>query len=242
MGCSWPITHLCRRLLPASCPCSGPVGEILPFFEQHLGFECPVRKDKGSFLQEVTTPVGQYAYATPALLAKRGLTEAARDPLRLLTHPPKDMLTPVEEMEAAFYKGTQVGGGWCGRGWGRLHGARAVLTRALPTAETGVERERAAASKTPMHRCAPQSLMRSHHSLMLASCPPICNKQWGQKLLEDLDQRPFKPEDGPPGSLFTTPYANSMWRLTKLVGGRGAGCYCTTVGCFLPPRFLPCCA
>lgn len=60
--------------------------------------------------QEVTTPVGQYAYSTPDLLAKRGVTEAARDPLRLLTAPPKVLLTPVEEMEAAFYKGTPVSG------------------------------------------------------------------------------------------------------------------------------------
>ncbi len=52
--------------------------------------------------------MGQYAYATPTLLAQRGLSEAARDPMRLLTSPPKNMLTPVEQMEAAFYKDTQV--------------------------------------------------------------------------------------------------------------------------------------
>ena len=35
----------------------GPVGGALPFFSR-LGFECPVRKDSASFLQEVTTPKG----------------------------------------------------------------------------------------------------------------------------------------------------------------------------------------
>ncbi len=35
----------------------GPVEEALPFFAS-LGFECPVRKDTASFLQEVTTPKG----------------------------------------------------------------------------------------------------------------------------------------------------------------------------------------
>lgn len=35
----------------------GPVGEALPFFAT-LGFDCPVRKDPASFLQEVTTPKG----------------------------------------------------------------------------------------------------------------------------------------------------------------------------------------
>ncbi|KAL4442124.1 hypothetical protein ABPG77_011385 [Micractinium sp. CCAP 211/92] len=87
----------------------GPVSEILPFFERQLDFVCPVRKDIGSFLQEVTTPVGQYAYAGPALLARRGLTEADRDPLKLVTAPPKDLLTPVEEIESTFWKQTQWG-------------------------------------------------------------------------------------------------------------------------------------
>ncbi len=38
--------------------CSGPVSEILPFFERQLDFVCPVRKDIGSFLQAspLTTP------------------------------------------------------------------------------------------------------------------------------------------------------------------------------------------
>jgi hypothetical protein len=35
----------------------GPVHEALPFFAS-LGFNCPVRKDPASFLQEVTTPKG----------------------------------------------------------------------------------------------------------------------------------------------------------------------------------------
>ena len=35
----------------------GPVAGALPFFAS-LGFVCPVRKDPGSFLQEVTTPKG----------------------------------------------------------------------------------------------------------------------------------------------------------------------------------------
>ena len=38
--------------LPLPSPaCSGPVSEILPFFESHLDFVCPVMKDAGSFLQ-----------------------------------------------------------------------------------------------------------------------------------------------------------------------------------------------
>lgn len=36
----------------------GPVNDALPFFAE-LGFVCPVRKDTGSFLQEVTTPKGE---------------------------------------------------------------------------------------------------------------------------------------------------------------------------------------
>lgn len=64
------------------CVRSGPVAEILPFFADQLGYVCPVRKDSGSFLQEVTTPVGQYAYASPALLQKKGLCQADCDPMK----------------------------------------------------------------------------------------------------------------------------------------------------------------
>ncbi|KAL4427934.1 hypothetical protein ABPG75_002023 [Micractinium tetrahymenae] len=87
----------------------GPVSEILPFFERQLDFVCPVRKDIGSFLQEVTTPVGQYAYASPALLARKGLIEADRDPIKLVTTPPKELLTPVEEIESSFWEQTKWG-------------------------------------------------------------------------------------------------------------------------------------
>lgn len=126
----------------------GPVPGILPFFEGALRFECPPRKDMGSFLQEVTTPVGSYAYAAPDLLQARGLTPQDRDPMKvggagaggvaggslwllcatkltppascgpallaaavvqLITSPPSHPLTSVEEMEAAFWKHTEVG-------------------------------------------------------------------------------------------------------------------------------------
>ena len=41
----------------------GPVNSVLPFFAE-LGFVCPVRKDTGSFLQEVTTAKGGPACIT----------------------------------------------------------------------------------------------------------------------------------------------------------------------------------
>ena len=141
--CAAQGTHAWWPAPPLAPPaCSGPVAEILPFFERQLDFVCPVRKDIGSFLQasppalaccarawrlrgwspsrvtglhaptqrarsclrachahpqhasdgaaclpgvaqEVTTPVGQYAYASPALLARKGLTEADQDPLKV---------------------------------------------------------------------------------------------------------------------------------------------------------------
>lgn len=61
--------------------------------------------------------MGQYAYASSALLAACGVAEEARDPLRLLTAPPKQLLTPVERMERAFYQDTQVGEGALVLGW-----------------------------------------------------------------------------------------------------------------------------
>ena len=53
-------------------------------------------------LQEVTTPLGQLSYATPALLEAKGVPEERRRPEALLAAPPKDLLTHVEE----------VAGGW----------------------------------------------------------------------------------------------------------------------------------
>jgi ABC-type multidrug transport system ATPase subunit len=48
----------------------GPRENILDFFLT-LGFSCPVRKDMASFLQEVTTVVGQHEYASPELRARK---------------------------------------------------------------------------------------------------------------------------------------------------------------------------
>ncbi len=49
-------------------------------------------------MQEVTTPLGQMAYATPALLSAKGVPEERRRPGALLAAPPKQLLTTVEEM------------------------------------------------------------------------------------------------------------------------------------------------
>lgn len=47
---------------------------VMSFFES-CGFVCPVHKDRGSFLQEVTTAVGQQEFATSALRARKGLPD-----------------------------------------------------------------------------------------------------------------------------------------------------------------------
>ena len=68
----------------------GPVQEALPFFAR-LGFDCPARKDPGSFLQEVTSPIGQRMYASTALLKKHGLTEEDRAFDNLVRDPPSSL-------------------------------------------------------------------------------------------------------------------------------------------------------
>lgn len=63
--------HFCHPFpAPGRIIYHGPVNEVLPFF-QTLGFDCPQRKDLPSFLLEVTTPAGQYQYASRALRAGR---------------------------------------------------------------------------------------------------------------------------------------------------------------------------
>ena len=87
----------------------GPVHEAVPFFST-LGFDCPIRKDPGSFLQEVTSPVGQLTYASLDLLKRHGLSDEDRQFEKLMENPPKTLLVSVDEMKDAFWK-TEVGKG-----------------------------------------------------------------------------------------------------------------------------------
>lgn len=83
-------------LAPASTPAHHPL--LLP---------APL----GPSLQEITTPLGQMAYAVPALLQQHGVAEERRTPEALLEAPPKELLLPVDDIA-----GMCVGGG---RGWGQ---------------------------------------------------------------------------------------------------------------------------
>jgi ABC-type multidrug transport system ATPase subunit len=88
----------------------GPMAEAIPFFNT-LGFECPSRKDPGSFLQEVTTPLGQLTYATDTLLDEHKVPVVMRDPAQLLVQTPKQLLISVDAISEAFWKsphGTRI--------------------------------------------------------------------------------------------------------------------------------------
>lgn len=85
----------------------GPMGDVLPFFSR-LGFDCPARKDPGSFLQEVTSPVGQLLYASPALLSQHGLSESDRDFETIMRSPPENLLVDVDSIKDAFWQ-TETG-------------------------------------------------------------------------------------------------------------------------------------
>jgi ABC-type multidrug transport system ATPase subunit/ABC-type multidrug transport system permease subunit len=81
----------------------GPTEEALSFFGSQ-GFNCPPRKDVGSFLQEVSTPLGQLAYGTPELLAKHGYSAAGA-----VKGPPKELMVTVEEMSDSFWNDSKWG-------------------------------------------------------------------------------------------------------------------------------------
>ena len=85
----------------------GSLSGAIPFFSQ-LGFDCPVRKDPGSFLQEVTSPIGQMIYASHALLEEHGITEADREFETLMKNPPKTLLVGIEDIRHAFWE-TEAG-------------------------------------------------------------------------------------------------------------------------------------
>ncbi|KAL4527487.1 hypothetical protein Ndes2526B_g08823 [Nannochloris sp. 'desiccata'] len=84
----------------------GPMTEAIPFFNT-LGFECPSRKDPASFLQEVTTPLGQLTYATAALLDEHNVPAVLRDPAQLLVQAPKQLLISVDTISEAFWNSSQ---------------------------------------------------------------------------------------------------------------------------------------
>eukprot|EP00889_Picochlorum_renovo_P001436 jgi/Picre1/28466/NNA_003870.t1 len=84
----------------------GSLAGAIPFFSQ-IGFDCPVRKDPGSFLQEVTSPIGQMIYASPALLEVHGFTEADREFEKLMKNPPKDLLVGMNEIRQVFWESEQ---------------------------------------------------------------------------------------------------------------------------------------
>jgi hypothetical protein len=54
----------------------GPVDDALPFLES-CGFKCPEHKDKASFMQEVTSPIGQIDFATDVLRSARNIPPRA---------------------------------------------------------------------------------------------------------------------------------------------------------------------
>lgn len=85
----------------------GPVAGALPHFAA-LGFDCPPRKDMASFLQEVSTPAGQAAYATAALRASKGALSAnglVRGSM------PQSLLVPVAELAELFRTQNEHGEG-----------------------------------------------------------------------------------------------------------------------------------
>ena len=84
----------------------GPVNEATGFFSS-LGFVCPERKDPASFLQEVTTPLGQLAYATDATLDKYNVPAKLRDLSVSVGQPPTNNLISVNEIAAAFWASPQ---------------------------------------------------------------------------------------------------------------------------------------
>ncbi|KAI8105725.1 hypothetical protein M9434_000307 [Picochlorum sp. BPE23] len=84
----------------------GSLAGAIPFFSE-IGFDCPVRKDPGSFLQEVTSPIGQMIYASPALLEAHGFTEADREFEKLMKNPPKDLLVGMNEIRQVFWESEQ---------------------------------------------------------------------------------------------------------------------------------------
>lgn len=105
---SWYFIYILQVLLltDGKAVFHGPVTEVMSFFEG-IGFTCPARKDPASFLQEVTTPMGQYLYGSTAFLAKHGKSGVKLEALE--NDPPKNLLISVSELSDSFWKQSSQG-------------------------------------------------------------------------------------------------------------------------------------
>jgi hypothetical protein len=86
--------------------CRGAVRDAVPFF-QEFGFICPPRVEVGSFLQEITTPLGQMEFASTDLLA-RTMAEVCQRRDALAARPPESLLVSVDQMSVAL-KSSEIG-------------------------------------------------------------------------------------------------------------------------------------
>eukprot|EP00889_Picochlorum_renovo_P005071 jgi/Picre1/32101/NNA_007449.t1 len=84
----------------------GAVRDAVPFF-QEFGFICPPRVEVGSFLQEITTPLGQMEFASTDLLA-RTMAEVCQTRDALAARPPESLLVSVDQMSVAL-KSSEIG-------------------------------------------------------------------------------------------------------------------------------------
>ena len=74
--------------------------DVVPFF-QGLGFYCPPQVEVGSFLQEITTPLGQTEFASAELLALY-MIEAHQRCDEFAARPPEKLLVSVDYMISAW--------------------------------------------------------------------------------------------------------------------------------------------
>ena len=74
--------------------------DAVPFF-QGLGLYCPPQVEVGSFLQEITTPLGQMEFASAELLALY-MTEAHQRCDEFAARPPEKLLVSVDYMISAW--------------------------------------------------------------------------------------------------------------------------------------------
>lgn len=76
------------------------MSDAVPFF-QEFGFICPPRVEVGSFLQEITTPLGQMEFSSTDLLT-RTMAEACQARDALAPRAPESLLVPVDQMVQAL--------------------------------------------------------------------------------------------------------------------------------------------
>jgi hypothetical protein len=199
------LVEVClRKQLTKRHDAQGPVDGTLPFLES-CGFKCPVHKDIGSFMQEVTAPIGQLEFASDALRAEKGL-------------PSTQALAPILQGKVPnTYEGARF-----------TRATRAPSNAAIPHSPVSLAQHAVLGGRGPAQLVAATLWLKALTGSASCAENPVTLREMAQRFWTQNEHGRAMARDlgdnigarGPPQSLVTTKYALPSLRMLALVCGR----------------------